>query len=563
MKEIMTHLTEADGSPNSLTLGRRSFLGLAATVSATLAMTAAATTPADAEGSIEFPSSSGGLPHSSGSLAADEITQLDAVSLSLAIRDRHVTCVEVMAAYLDRIDRLNPHVNAIVNLRPHEELLLEAAEKDALLEAGNYQGWMHGFPHAVKDAADAKGLKTTYGFFRPPFDTEPATEDSVSIARIRSAGAVIIGKTNIPEFGLGSHTYNSVFGTTRNPYDLTRTAGGSSGGAAAALAARLVPVADGSDFMGSLRNPAGWNNLFGLRPSFGAVPIAAANAFTSHGAVEGPMARTAKDLALLYDTMSGYDPRAPLSLLRPQGQSLADNLDRDFTDVRLAWMGDLGGYLPTEPGVIEMCETALANMDALGVSVESVSALPKSTGFNGSDDLWPLWLTFRHWHIGAEIADLYQVPEMAAALKTEARFEIDGLLHGPTGQGPISGLDIWNMSLKRTAMYRAFLELFDTFDYIALPTAQVFPFPVETHWPATVDGVSMSSYHRWMETTTIATLIGAPAISIPAGFNADGLPMGLQILARPLAGDLQLLQLAHAWEQQTPWGPKSAVPDPT
>lgn len=213
------------------------------------------------------------IPSYVGSVGKEDITGLDAVSLSAAIRDRKVSCVEVMGAYLDRIDWLNPRVNAVVAMKSREELMAEAAEKDALLATGRYLGWMHGFPHAVKDAADAEGFKTTYGFSRPPFDVQPATKDSVSIGRIRDAGAIVIGKTNIPELGTGSHTYNSVYGTTRNAYNADVSADGSSGGAAVALALRLVPVADGSDFMGSLRNPAGWNNVLGLRPRSAWCPL--------------------------------------------------------------------------------------------------------------------------------------------------------------------------------------------------------------------------------------------------------------------------------------------------
>ena len=232
-----------------------------------------------------------------------------AAALSTAVRERVVTCVEVMTAYLDHIDRINPLVNAIVSRRPRAELLDEAAARDDELRAGHHRGWMHGFPHAVKDLADVAGMKTTYGFFRPPFDVEPATADSLFVERLRAAGAIFIGKTNTPEFGLGSHTYNNVFGTTLNAYDQGRSAGGSSGGAAVAVALRMVPVADGSDFMGSLRNPPGWNNVLGLRPSLGRVPSLSPEVFVSRAAVEGPIARTAVDLALLLRTMSGYDAR--------------------------------------------------------------------------------------------------------------------------------------------------------------------------------------------------------------------------------------------------------------
>src|SRR5690349_5283566 len=219
-----------------------------------------------------------------------------------------------MTAYLDHIERLNPVVNAVVSLRPRADLLAEARDKDAMLERGEYAGWMHGFPHAVKDLADVAGLPTSFGLLRPAWGHPAPARDALFVSRIRAAGAIFIGKTNTPQLGLGSQTYNDVFGTTRNAYDRTRTAGGSSGGAAVAVALRMLPVADGSDFMGSLRNPPGWNNVLGLRPSLGRVPDAAGEQFVDHGGVVGPIARTAPDLALLLRTMSGYDARAPLSI---------------------------------------------------------------------------------------------------------------------------------------------------------------------------------------------------------------------------------------------------------
>ncbi|MCX4724185.1 amidase [Streptomyces sp. NBC_01306] len=482
----------------------------------------------------------------------NDIVLLQAVELSKAIHARRVSCEEVMTAYLDHIEGINPTVNAIVSLRPREELLREAVEKDRLLAQGRDMGWMHGFPHAVKDTADAAGFKTTRGFFHGRFDLPAARTDSLHIARIRAAGAIFIGKTNVPEFGLGSHTYNDAFGLTRNAYHQGRSAGGSSGGAAVAVALHMLPVADGSDFMGSLRNPAAWNNVLGLRPSFGRVPMVGPDVFVQQGAIAGPLARTATDLALLLETMSGYDPRAPLSL-EPAG-TLSSPLERDFTGLRVAWMGDLGGYLPMEAGVLEQCTTALGVFERIGMTVQPYTGLPTAPGFAGTDDLWPLWLTFRHWLAGAQLHPLYRNPETRAALKPEALYEVEGLIEGVGGRPPIGALDVFDASVKRTAMYNAFLTLFDTYDFLVLPSAQVFPFEADMDWPRTVNATAMSSYHRWMEVTTIATLLGVPAVSLPAGFGPDGLPMGVQVLARSRA-ELDLLQVAHRWERESPWGP--------
>jgi amidase len=451
------------------------------------------------------------------------IVDWTAAELSAAIHRRDVSCAEVMTAYLDQIERLNPAVNALVALRPRAELLAAAAAADA----ESPRGWMHGFPFAVKDLADVAGLPTSAGFFRDP---PPATADSLFVERLRAAGAIFIGKTNVPEFGLGSHTYNNVYGTTRNAYDQSRSAGGSSGGAAVAVALHLVPVADGGDFMGSLRNPPGWNNVFGLRPSAGRVPSAADEVFVVQSSVEGPIARSALDLAMLLQTMSGYDPRAPLSLTDdPAGFT-------DFADVRgrkVAWLGDLGGYLPMEPEVLRVTSAALDSFAALGMTV--TPALPDFP----LEDLWPTWLTLRHWLSG------FGAPAPIEDLKPEIAYEI-------RGAAGLTGNDVLAASVRRSALYQAFRKLFETYDYAVLPTAQVLPFDANLHWPARIGDVEMTSYHRWMEVSTLATLINAPALAMPAGFSHDGLPIGLQVIGRN-HDDRSLLSLAAAWERETDW----------
>ncbi|WP_208765570.1 amidase [Kitasatospora cineracea] len=469
----------------------------------------------------------------------------DAAELSAAIRARIVSCVEVMTAYLDHIDKINPHVNAIVSLRTRPELLAEARAKDNLLASGEYQGWMHGFPQAVKDLADVAGLPTTYGLI-PAAEATPATADSLFVARLRTAGAIFIGKTNTPQLGLGSQTYNTVFGTTFNAYDQTKTAGGSSGGAAVAVALRMVPVADGSDFMGSLRNPPGWNNVLGLRPSYGRVPSDDSEVFINQGGLIGPVARTALDLALLLHTMSGYDDRAPLSNRQAPGH-LTD-LGDAVQGKRVAWLGDLGGYLPMEPAVLDATRAALEHLTGLGMTVTHLDELPTSHGFQVSKDLWPTWLTYRHWLSGMEVKIAYDSP-LRGLLKPEALYEYEGLTVGADGNGPLTAIDIHTNSTKRTSLYLTFRELFETYDYVMLPTAQVMPFDAATHWPRSIQSVEMSSYHRWMEVATIGTLINAPTLAMPAGFT-QGLPIGLQVIARNHE-DQSLLTLAHVWERKT------------
>ncbi|BCY12146.1 amidase [Actinoplanes sp. L3-i22] len=458
---------------------------------------------------------------------AGSIVGLSAAELSAAIGKQQVSCVEVMTAHLDHIDRVNPAVNAIVALRPRDELLAEAAGKDRLLRDGGRQGWMHGFPHAVKDLADVAGLTSSYGLMPMVADA-----DSLFVERIRAAGAIFIGKTNVPQLGLGSQTYNHVYGTTGNAYDPAKTAGGSSGGAAAAVALRMLPVADGSDFMGSLRNPPGWNNVYGLRPSFGRVPSAGGDQFVAQGGVEGPIARTATDLELLLRTMAGYDDRAPLSLDGFTGRAAGPT-------GKVAWLGDLGGYLPMEPEVLAVTRAALGHFTALGMTVDTVDELPGL----GTDRLWPTWLTYRHWLAGNGVRQVHADPRLRALLKPEALFEYEGLQR-------LSAIDVFENAELRSRLYEGFRELFATYDYAVLPTAQVMPFDASVHWPESINGTAMPTYHRWMEVTTIGTMINAPVLAVPAGFGASGLPIGLQVIGRN-HDDFGLLALAKAWESQT------------
>lgn len=467
-----------------------------------------------------------------------ELVLLDARTLSESIRTGRVSCVEVMTAYLDHIERVNPVVNAIVSLQPRDDLLRQARQRDAWIAQDEYLGWMHGLPQAVKDLAPTAGIRTTFG--SPLFADFVPDADALIVERVRGRGAIIIGKTNVPEFGLGSQSYNEVFGTTLNAYDPSRCAGGSSGGAAAALALRMLPVADGSDMMGSLRNPAAFNNVIGFRPSQGRVPAAPSlELFVQQLSTEGPMGRTVADVALLLSVQAGHDPRAPLSL-DDDPSAFARPLDRDLKGARVAWLGDLDGYLSMEPGILDLCRgNGLKALETIGCTVEEAPL-----GFP-PDEMWASWLTWRHWLVGGGLAVLADDPAKRARMKPEALWEIEG------GRG-LSAFDVYRASQARSALYGAALRLFETHDYLALPTAQVFPFPAGTHWPAEIAGRTMDTYHRWMEVVILATLTGCPAINLPVGFNAAGLPMGMQVLGRPRA-DLAVLQLGHAYEQAAGW----------
>ena len=464
-----------------------------------------------------------------------EILDLPAHRLSAAIRARDVSCREVMQATLARIDAVNPTYNAIVSLRERDALLREADAHDARLHGtgANGVGCMHGLPVAIKDVVPTAGIRTTFG--SPLLRDHVPTEDALIVQRMKAAGCIVIGKTNTPEFGLGSHTFNEVFGITRNAYDPSKSAGGSSGGGAVALATRMLAVADGSDFMGSLRNPAAWNNVFGMRPSEGRVPRwPAQDVFVTLLSTEGPMGRTVRDVAALLDVQAGYDPRTPHSL--DGNESCSSSLDAfEPEGSRIGWLADLDGYLPIEPGILDVCEQGLRRLEAAGAIVERVR--PDFA----PDAVWQSWLVWRRWLVGARIAAHLRDPRHRALIKPEALWEHDQAKH-------LSGEDVWNASAARSAFYQRMLALFGRHDFLALPAAQVWPFDATLRWPASIAGRAMDTYHRWMEVVIYATFAGLPCISVPAGFNDAGLPMGMQLIGPP-RGDLAVLRVARAYEQ--------------
>ena len=469
------------------------------------------------------------------SSSISDLVLMDGVSLSEAIAAKRVSCREVMAAFLDQVERFNPKVNAIVSLEPREMLLQQAGEHDQELAHGRHRGWMHGFPHAVKDLTPTRGLRTTWG--SPLLETVPG-EDAIFVERMRNNGAIIIGKTNVAELGMASQSNNPAFGTPLNPYDLSRTAGGSSGGAAAALALRMLPVADGTDMMGSLRNPAAYNNIVSLRPSFGRVPSAEIELFLGQLSVAGPMARSAADLAMLLSVMAGPDARMPLSIDEDPA-IFTRGLERDFRGTRVAWLGDLGGYLPMEPGLVELCRAALKTLEAIGCAVEEAAL-----GF-APERMWHAWITLRHWLIAGNLSALYKDPAKRAQMKPEAVWEVEGGLK-------LTAEDVYQASVTRSELYRAVLKLFDSYEYLVLPSAQVFAFDASVHWPKTVNGITMDTYHRWMEVVVLASMLGFPVVNVPVGFSRDNLPMGMQIIGKHHA-EFAVRQRAHAYERDTNW----------
>jgi amidase len=467
------------------------------------------------------------------------IVMMDALTLGDAIRSRQVSCVEVMTAYLDHIDRINPRVNAIVALQDRTSLLAQSEERDRHVARGEWTGPLHGFPLAVKDLMPVKGIRMTMG--SPIFKDFVPEEDGIMVERLRKAGGIFIGKTNTPEFGLGSHTYNSVYGPTRNAYDQTRSAGGSSGGAAVSLALRMLPVADGSDFGGSLRNPAGWNNVLGFRTSMGLVPNSALDGWFPSMSVAGPMARNVPDLAMLLSVQAGYDARAPLSA-RGDGSVFQQRLESNLKGKRIAWSGDFKGRLPYESGVLDVCTRALQVFETMGCVVEE--AQPDYS----IDAVWRAWLTLRAWQTGGSLLPYYNDPRKRALLKPEAIFEVESGLK-------LTAFEISAALDVRTAWYQAVRQFFEEYDYFVVPTAQLFPFDVNLHWPQEIAGKKMETYHEWMKGLLPITMSGCPALAVPAGFGKGGLPIGIQIVG-PLHAELACLQLAYGYDTATSWSTK-------
>jgi amidase len=454
-----------------------------------------------------------------------------ATELSRAIHVREVAPSEVMAVWLAQVGRVNGSLNAVVSLRDPDQLMAEARALDNVPPSG----WLHGFPFAVKDLVATKGVRTTWG--SPIYATHAPMKDDLVAARLRGAGAVITAKTNVPEWGQGSHSFNPVFGVTRNPYDPTRSAGGSSGGAAAALAARMAWVADGSDMMGSLRNPAAFCNVYGFRPTWGLVPPdAEGDTYLSTLSTEGPMGRTVEDVARLLLVLAGENPEVPFPRSLPD---VLGGLDRGAKGLCLGWLGDWGGAYPTEPGILPLCETALRQIEDMGAVVE-----PLAPPFP-AEKLWSAWVTLRAMLNAGGKRALAEDPAKRALTKAETLWEIE------QGMG-LSAQAVYEASVIRSRWHAHAARLFDRFDALVLPSAQVWPFPADWRWPQSIAGRAMDTYHRWMEIVVPASLIGLPALSVPVGFSETGLPMGMQIIGRA-GNDDGVLALGQAWHRATDW----------
>jgi amidase len=454
-----------------------------------------------------------------------------ATELAKLIRTRDLTVSQVMTAHLEQIERLNPKVNAICTLVA-EDALDQAKKADEALDNGHKPGPLFGLPIAIKDLALTKGIRTTFG--SPIYEDFVPDEDALFVERLKNAGAIVIGKTNVPEFGAGSHTYNDVFGTTRNPYNLEKSAGGSSGGAGVALACGMIPIADGSDLGGSVRNPASFNNVVGLRPSPGRIPNYPSEQPWDTLPVLGPMARSVRDVALLLSVMAGPDARDPISL--PNDRSnFQMSPDRDFKDIRIAWSPDLGMF-PVENAVTDVIEKGLPRFSDLGCIIEQAHP-----DFSGADEIFQVLRAQAFAYGGAK-----DLAEHREQMKDTVIWNIEKGL-------ALTALEISQAQAKRAALYQRVRNFFERYDYLLLPVSQVVPFPIEVEWVKEINGVEMQTYVDWMMSCSFITLTGHPAMSVPCGFTPDGLPLGIQIVGRH-RGEFELLQLAYAFEQLTRYG---------
>ena len=448
-----------------------------------------------------------------------------ASGLLALIRSRELSVEEVLCAHLDQIERTNPKVNAICTLVA-DQALDQARYMDRRLAGGEKPGSLFGLPIAIKDLNLTKGLRTTFG--SPIYRDFVPDEDELFVSRLKAAGALVIGKTNTPEFGAGSQTFNSIFGATRNPYNLSKTSGGSSGGAAAALACGMVPIADGSDLGGSVRNPANFNNVVGLRPSPGRIPRHPREDAWEALSVVGPMARSVEDVALLLSVMAGEDPRDPISICGA-GPRLNDLCDMDCTGTRVAWSPDLG-ELPVERAVLDVLEGAVAQIPDLGCVVEK-----DHPDFSGAGEIFQT-LRAASFAVGhhEDLANHRDLIKETVIWNTERGLKL-------------SALDVSLAQRERARLYHRVRYFFERFDFLLLPVSQVAPFSIDTEWIEEIEGVRMASYIDWMKSCSFITLTAHPAMSLPCGFTTDGLPVGIQIVGR-YRGEMELLRFANTVE---------------
>jgi amidase len=462
----------------------------------------------------------------------DDLCTRPATELAALLRAREISARELLEIHLGRIEKLNPDINAVVTLDA-DGARAAADAADAALASGRVLGPLHGLPVAHKDTHATGGMRTTWG--SPLHANTVPARDELVVARLKAAGAIRIGKTNVPEFAAGSHTFNPVFGVTHNPYRHGLSAGGSSGGAAAALAAGFVPLAEGSDMGGSLRNPAAFCNVVGLRPTPGRVPTWPSPMGWSQLSVQGPMGRTVADVALQLSVIAGPDRRVPISLDEDPA-SFTGDLPTSLEGLRIAWAPDLGGRVPVAPAITAVLSASIGVFEKLGATVEK-----DCPDLSGADEVFG---TLRAWLFDASFGEL--VRKNPDKVKETIRWNAEA-------GAKLTGSDVGRAEILHTKLFEQVVSFFDRYDVLLAPTTQVLPFPVEVEYPTEVAGVPLDDYLQWMRSCTLISATGCPALSVPGGFTPDGLPVGLQIVGAPRA-DRRVLEVGHAFEQATRFG---------
>ncbi len=470
----------------------------------------------------------------------EELCFRTATELRGMLDRKEISATELLDAHLTQIQQVNPGVNAIVTLAEDRARRL-AKMVDSQILRGEPVGVLAGLPVAHKDLVNTRGIRTTFG--SRIFEHHVPDENALIVQRIVDAGGVTLGKTNVPEWGAGSQTFNDVFGTTVNPWDTTRTCGGSSGGAAVALATGMIPMADGSDMGGSLRNPASFCNVVGFRTSPGRVPIHPAELGWQTLSVLGPMARTVEDCALLLAAIAGPDPRVPISINEP-GSIFAESLKHDFKGCRIAISPDFDGQLPVAREVRSIVRDSATHFESVGCVIESTCP-----DFSGANEVFQ---TLRAWSFAA-----------AHKERLAARPELykDSIIWNVEKGLSLSGEDISRAERQRTTLYQRVAGFLEEYDFLVLPVSQVAPFDASTEYPTEIEGVRMETYIDWMKSCYYISCLGFPAISVPCGFTPEGLPVGIQIIGAHQQ-DLAVLRLARAFEEDNPaWRKRPPRPD--
>lgn len=458
-----------------------------------------------------------------------DLNFMTAKEMAQAIKAKKLSAVEVMEAHLTQIERVNPSVNAIVTLTA-DQARAEAKAADEALARGDELGPLHALPVVHKDLFPTKGVRTTYG--SPIYKNYVPDHDALIIERLKKAGALSVGKSNTPEFGAGSQTFNEVFGRTLNPYDLSKTCGGSSGGAAVSLACGMVPIADGSDMGGSLRNPANFCNIVGFRPSIGRVPVWPSNSPWSYLSVQGPMARTVQDVALMLSAIAGPDSRAPTSIAQPGDYFRNASLERDFSGTRLAWSMDMGG-LPVDPRITSTIDKQRGVLEGLGCKLDDAAP-----DFSGANEAFMV-----NRGVGFATSRYQLLQDHRDQLKDTVIWNVEAGLK-------LTALEIGNAEAKRAEVFHSVRRFMEDHEFMIFPVSQHPPFDVSQPYITEINGVTMDTYIDWMRSCYYVTVTGHPAISVPCGFTEDGLPVGVQIVGRH-QDDFGVLQLAYAFQEAT------------